>query len=72
LRYPLRNIIYEKLKQQKNILDVDLLNELKKEDSNVSMRDLNKALMSLEIMGLVSVKWVRKDARRVEVIEKAS
>ncbi len=72
MRYPLRNIIYEKLKQQKNILDVDLLNELKKEDSNVSMRDLNKALMSLEIMGLVSVKWVRKDARRVEVIEKAS
>jgi len=72
LRYPLRNIIYEKLKQQKNVLDVDLLNELKKEDSNVSMRDLNKALMSLEIMGLVSVKWVRKDARRVEVIEKAS
>ena len=72
MRYPLRNIIYEKLKQQKNVLDVDLLNELKKEDSNVSMRDLNKALMSLEIMGLVSVKWVRKDARRVEVIEKAS
>jgi len=72
LRYPLKNIIYEKLKQQKNTLDVDLLNELKKEDSNVSMRDLNKALMSLEIMGLVSVRWVRKDARRVEVIEKAS
>ncbi|MCP8316428.1 MAG: hypothetical protein H3Z52_13920 [archaeon] len=72
MRYPLKNIIYEKLKQQKNTLDVDLLNELKKEDSNVSMRDLNKALMSLEIMGLVSVRWVRKDARRVEVIEKAS
>jgi len=72
LRYPLRNIIYEKLRQQKNTLDVDLLNELKKEDSNVSMRDLNKALMSLEIMGLVSVRWVRKDARRIEIIEKAS
>ncbi|MCP8316975.1 MAG: hypothetical protein H3Z51_08985 [archaeon] len=72
MRYPLRNIIYEKLRQQKNILDVDLLNELKKEDSNVSMRDLNKALMGLEIMGLVSVRWVRKDARRIEIIEKAS
>jgi len=72
LRYPLKNIIYEKLKQQKNTLDVDLLNELKKEDSNITMKDLNKALMSLEIMGLVSVRWVRKDARRVEIIEKAS
>ncbi|MCP8307267.1 MAG: hypothetical protein H3Z53_03805 [archaeon] len=72
MRYPLKNIIYEKLKQQKNTLDVDLLNELKKEDSNITMKDLNKALMSLEIMGLVSVRWVRKDARRVEIIEKAS
>lgn len=72
MRYPLKNIIYEKLKQQNNILDIDLLNELKKEDSNITMKDLNKALLSLEIMGLVSVKWVRKDARRIEIIERAS
>ncbi|MEM2955292.1 MAG: hypothetical protein QXH58_02410 [Nitrososphaerales archaeon] len=72
LRYPLKNIIYERLKQQKNVVDLDLLNELRKEDSNITMKDLNKALLSLEIMGLVSVRWVRKDARRVEIIEKAS
>ena len=72
MRYPLKNIIHEKLKQQNNILDIDLLNELKKEDSNITMKDLNKALLSLEIMGLVSVKWVRKDARRIEIIERAS
>ncbi|MGQ9469731.1 MAG: hypothetical protein ACUVTD_07950 [Nitrososphaerales archaeon] len=72
MRYPIKNMIYEKLKQQKNTLDLDLLNELKKEDSNITMKDLNKALMSLEIIGLVSVKWVRKDARRIEIIEKAS
>ncbi len=72
LRYPLKNIIYERLKQQKNIVDLDLLNELRKEDSNITMKDLNKALLSLEIMGLVSVRWIRKDARRVEIIEKAS
>ncbi|MEM2872925.1 MAG: hypothetical protein QXD82_02010 [Nitrososphaerales archaeon] len=72
MRYPLKNIIYERLKQQKNVVDLDLLNELRKEDSNITMKDLNKALLSLEIMGLVSVRWVRKDARRVEIIEKAS
>ncbi|MEM3383098.1 MAG: hypothetical protein QXL52_04130 [Nitrososphaerales archaeon] len=72
LRYPLKNLIYEKLKQQKNIMDVDLLNELKKEDPNITMKDVNKALLGLEIIGLVSVRWVRKDARRIEFIEKAS
>jgi hypothetical protein len=72
LRYPLKNIICERLRQQNNILDVDLLNELKKEDSSITMKDLNRALLSLEIMGLVSVRWVRKDARRIEIIERAS
>lgn len=72
LRYPLKNLIYEKLKQQKNTTDIDLLNELKKEDPNITMKDMNKALLGLEIMGLVSVRWIRKDARRIEVIEKAS
>jgi len=71
LKYPLKNILYEKLKQQKNILDVDLINELKKEDPDINTRDLNKALMQLEIMGLISVNWVRKDAKRVEIIQKA-
>ncbi|MEM3530251.1 MAG: hypothetical protein QXD42_00405 [Nitrososphaerales archaeon] len=60
------------MKQQKNIMDVDLLNELKKEDPNITMKDVNKALLGLEIIGLVSVRWVRKDARRIEFIEKAS
>lgn len=53
-------------------MDVDLLNELKKEDPNITMKDVNKALLGLEIIGLVSVRWVRKDARRIEFIEKAS
>ncbi|NWG09749.1 MAG: hypothetical protein HXX80_05540 [Nitrososphaerales archaeon] len=72
LKYPLKNIIYEKLKQQKNVLDVDLLSELKKERQDLTIKDLNKALMHLEIMGIVSVKWVRKDARMVEITERAS
>ena len=50
---------------------MDLINELKKEDPDINTRDLNKALMQLEIMGLISVNWVRKDAKRVEIIQKA-
>lgn len=72
MKYPLKNIIYEKLKQQKSVLDVDLLSELKKERQDLTIKDLNKALMHLEIMGIASVKWVRKDARIVEIIERAS
>ena len=67
--YPLKNILYEKIKQHRNILDMDLLSELKKEDQDITMRELNKILMQLEIMGLITVSWVRKDARRVEIIE---
>ena len=50
--------------------DVDLLNELKKEDSGINIKELNKVLLTLEIMGLVTVRWVRKDTKRIEIIEK--
>jgi len=29
---------------------------------------LNKLLLDLEIMGLINVAWITKDARRIEVI----
>lgn len=70
MKYPLKNTVYEKLQQQKNYLDVDLLNELKKEDSDVTLKDLNRVLLQLEIMGFISVRWVRKEVRRIELIEK--
>jgi hypothetical protein len=31
------------------------------------MRDLNRALLRLEINGLVTVTWISKDVRRVEL-----
>lgn len=71
MKYPLKNTIYEKLEQQKNILDIDLLNELKKDDPDISYKELNKVLFQLEIMGLITMRWMRKDLKRIEIIERS-
>jgi Fe2+ or Zn2+ uptake regulation protein len=70
MKYPLRNIVYEKLKEEENIVDKDLLAQLVRDGQDVSMRDINKVLLQLEILGLITVRWVAKDKRRIEVIEK--
>jgi Fe2+ or Zn2+ uptake regulation protein len=69
LKYPLRNIVYEKMKQQDNATDKELLAELQRDGEDVSMRDLNKVLMQLEILGLVTLRWQTKDTRRIELVK---
>ena len=69
MKYPLRNIIYEKMKQYETTTDKDLLAELQRDGEDVSMRDLNKVLMQLEILGLVTVRWQTKDRRRIELVK---
>ena len=68
MKYPLRNLIYEKIKQAGNMNDSDLLNALIKEGVSLSETNLNKALLDLEIYGLIRVSWVTKDKRRVEAV----
>ena len=67
----LKNVVYEKIRQAKNITDVDLLNDLIKSGFDVTMSTLNKILLKLEILGLISVTWVGKDKRRIEAIEQS-
>jgi hypothetical protein len=55
MKYPVRNIIYEKVKQAGNITDTDLMRALEKEDNFVSWSDFNKILLDLEIYGLIRV-----------------
>jgi hypothetical protein len=69
MKYPLRNTIYEKVKQAGNITDTDLMRALEKEDNFVSWSDFNKILLDLEIYGLIRVSWVTKDKRRIETAE---
>ncbi|GEM_PF-430711 len=70
MMYPVRNLVYERIKQEGNIVDIDLLNDLNKNGQNMSMKELNKVLLQLEILGLITVRWVGKDKRRIEIAER--
>jgi hypothetical protein len=71
LRPPLRFALYELIKEKKHATDEELLDILSKGES-YSMHELNKALLDLEILGMISVRWVAKEKRRVEFVEAAA
>jgi DNA-binding PadR family transcriptional regulator len=69
MRIPLRYVAYEWLKEKKSSTDDDLLEALNKNGNKCSPDELDKILMQLEILGLVTIRWVSKDKRRVEAVE---
>ncbi len=71
MKYPLRNLIYERIKQQGNITDGELMNLLAKEGVAVTEPQFNKTLLDLEIYGLIRVGWITKDKRRIEVTKES-
>lgn len=68
MKYPLRNIVLEKIKEVGNLSDNELLNNLEKDGVQITAADLNKTLLDLEIFGLVRVSWLTKDKRRIELV----
>ncbi len=72
MKYPLRNIVFERMKQEETTTDKELLTKLQRDGEDVSMRDLNKVLMQLEIIGLITVRWQTKDSRRLELVKTAA
>ena len=68
MKYPLRNIVFEKIKEVGNLSDTELLNNLEKDGVQLTVSDLNKTLLDLEIFGLVRVSWLTKDKRRIELV----
>jgi hypothetical protein len=66
--YPLRTVVFEKIKQHGNITDHDLINSLAKDNIPTIEDDLNKILLDLEIYGLIQVTWISKDKKRIEVV----
>ena len=68
MKYPIRNIIYEKIQQAGNMMDSDLVNALTKDTIDLNESELNKILLDLEIYGLIRVSWVTKDKRRIEAV----
>jgi hypothetical protein len=68
MKYPLRNLIFEKIKQAGNMTDSDLMNSLNKDGVSLTEADLNKTLLDLEIYGLIKVSWITKEKRRIESV----
>ncbi len=68
MKYPLRNLILEKIRETNTLTDSDLMNNLEKEGIQITESDVNKILLDLEIFGLIRVNWVSKDKRRIEIV----
>ena len=58
----------EKIKESGSITDKTLARSLAKDGYNMSDDLFNKTLLDMEIMGLVTVNWLSKDTRRIEII----
>ena len=65
---PLRNKIFDKIKDASSLTDVDLYKNLVKEGYVIPEDKFNKLLLDLEILGLITVVWITKDERRIEVV----
>lgn len=64
---PLKNKIYDLIKEADSLTDKELSKVLKKEGYLIAEDRFNKILLDLEIMGLIKVSWLTKDTRRIEV-----
>ena len=58
----------EKIKESGSVTDKTLARSLVKDGYNMSDDLFNKTLLDMEIMGLVTVNWISKDTRRIEII----
>ena len=71
MKPPLRFAVLEIVKEKKHVTDDELLSILSK-GGGYSIHELNKALLDLEILGMISVRWVAKEKRRIEFVEAAA
>ena len=65
---PIKNTVFDKIKQAGALTDSELSKSLTKDGFIMTEDKLNKLLLDLEIMGLINVAWITKDARRIEAI----
>ena len=70
MNLPLKNLVYEKVKESGSLTDSELSKILVKDGIVLPEDEFNKTLLDLEIYGLIKVSWLTKDERRIEVIEK--
>ena len=69
MNYPIRNVIFERIKQLGGVTtDLELINSLQKDSITILEDDFNKVLLDLEIFGLIRVGWVTKERKRIELV----
>ncbi len=65
---PIKNTVFEKIKEAGALTDSELFKSLSKDGFIMTEDKFNKILLDLEIMGLINVAWFTKDKRRIEVV----
>ena len=65
---PIKNTVYEKIKESESLTDSELSKALAKDGYVLAEDRFNKLLLDLEIMGLIKVAWLTKDTRRIEIV----
>ncbi len=65
---PLKNSVFDKIKEHGSLTDSELSKALIKDGFVIAEDRFNKLLLDLEIMGKIKVTWLTKDTRRIEVI----
>ena len=65
---PIKNKVLEKIKESDGLTDKELSKLLVKNEIILPDSEFNKILLDLEIMGLVTVTWMTKDTKRIEVV----
>ena len=63
-----KNLLLEKIKESGSITDTSLTKSLTKDGYLLHEDVINKALLDLEIMGLINVTWLNKNTRRIEIV----
>jgi len=65
---PLKNSVFDKIKEHNSLTDSELSKALVKDGIIIAEDRFNKLLLDLEIIGLIKVAWLTKDKRRIEIV----
>lgn len=65
---PIKSEIMEIVTKQSNLTDTELYNSVQKKYSWLNIKEFNRELMELEILGLIHVFQIGKDKRRIELV----
>ena len=63
-----KNLVLEKIEESTTTTDKVLSKKLTSDGYIISEGFFNKILLDLEIMGLITVSWITKDTRRIEIV----